>query len=57
VEDGGVRADNRYLRQYNAASPELERPDGRGFGHAPRGGRDGTLDRDVADRTGAEPGR
>jgi hypothetical protein len=37
VEDGGVRADNRYLRQYNAASPMLK--DGHaqelGYGHAP----------------------
>jgi hypothetical protein len=56
VEDGGVRSDNRYLQQYNAASPELERPDGRGFGHAPRGGRDGMLDRDVKDRSGAHSG-
>jgi hypothetical protein len=39
VEDGGVRADNRYLRQYNAASPMLR--DGHeeelGYGHAPAG--------------------
>lgn len=45
VEDGGVRADNRYLRQYNAASPMLK--DGHeeelGYGHAPAGGRDGEL--------------
>ena len=45
VEDGGVRADNRYLRQYNTASPQLEGggAGGRGFGHAPAGGRDGEL--------------
>lgn len=48
VEDGGVRADNRYLAQYNVASQELhDRPEGRGYGHAPAGGRDGAL---------AEPG-
>ena len=45
VEDGGVRADNRYLGQYNAASPMLR--DGHegelGYGHAPAGGRDGEL--------------
>jgi hypothetical protein len=45
VEDGGVRADNRYLRQYNAESSMLK--DGReqelGYGHAPSGGRDGVL--------------
>lgn len=44
VEDGGVRADNRYLAQYNAESPELAaRPEGRGYGHAPAGGEDGAL--------------
>lgn len=52
VEDGGVRGDNRYLRQYNAASPALENGGAaeRGFGHAPAGGRDGEL----AAREGAE---
>jgi hypothetical protein len=44
VEDGGVRGDNRYLRQYNAESAELrERPEGRAYGHAPAGGVDGRL--------------
>jgi hypothetical protein len=37
VEDGGVRGDNAYLRQYNAASPALEDEAGRAFGHAPAG--------------------
>jgi hypothetical protein len=31
---GGVHGDNRYLRQYNARSPELERGYDRGFGWA-----------------------
>jgi hypothetical protein len=45
VENGGVRGDNRYLRQYNAASAALtgDGAGGRGFGHAPVGGSDGTL--------------
>lgn len=42
VEDGGVRGDNRYLRQYNAASPAL------------RGGQ--AYDRSYG-RAGGEPGR
>jgi hypothetical protein len=50
VEDGGVRGDNRYLRQYNASTPEAARPDDRGYGHAPEGGADGTLARDVSER-------
>lgn len=33
-EDGGVRGDNRYLRQYNAHSPELRRGYDRGYGYA-----------------------
>jgi hypothetical protein len=37
VEDGGVRGDNAYLRQYNSASPALKDEDGRAFGHAPAG--------------------
>jgi hypothetical protein len=36
VEDGGVRGDNRYLRQYNAASPALRGGQAydRSYGHA-----------------------
>jgi hypothetical protein len=63
VEDGGVRADNRYLRQYNAASPALEGggEGRRGFGHAPAGAGEGTLTGGTAgpeDRTqeGYNPG-
>ena len=46
VEDGGVRGDTRYLRQYNAQSPML-RGGGydRGYGWAPAGGREGELTR------------
>jgi len=36
---GGIRRDTRYLRQYNAHSPELDRGDDHGFGWAPE--RDG----------------
>lgn len=44
VEDGGVRGDTRYLRQYNANSPML-RGGGydRGYGWAPAGEREGGL--------------
>jgi hypothetical protein len=44
VEDGGVRGDARFLRQYNANSPQL-RGGGydRGFGWAPAGPREGQL--------------
>lgn len=46
VEDGGVRADNEYLRQYNADSPALQAGGGdRGFGHAPAGAGEGELTR------------
>jgi hypothetical protein len=43
VEDGGVRGEAGYLRQYNAESPMLRdgRAEERGFGWAPAGGRDG----------------
>jgi hypothetical protein len=41
VEDGGVRHDTRFLRQYNAASPGLQRGYDRGYGWAPAGGREG----------------
>lgn len=43
VEDGGVRGDASYLRQYNANSPMLRGGGGydRGFGWAPAGHREG----------------
>lgn len=46
VEDGGVRGDVRYLRQYNAESPMLRggRYD-RGYGWAPAGPGEGGLTR------------
>lgn len=37
VEDGGVRGDAQYLRQYNAASPMLRGGYDRGYGWAPAG--------------------
>ena len=41
LEDGGVRGDARYLRQYNAQSPGLDGGShGRGFGWAPAGPRE-----------------
>lgn len=43
VEDGGVRRDTRYLRQYNAASPMLRGGYDRGFGWAPGGRGEGGL--------------
>ncbi|HEU0079690.1 MAG TPA: hypothetical protein VFQ76_18675 [Longimicrobiaceae bacterium] len=50
VENGGVRGDNRYLRQYNAASPALRGAQAydRSYGHAggEPGGRPGQGPRD-----------
>lgn len=47
VENGGVRGDTRYLRQYNSDSPALRGRGGydRGYGWAPAGGREGGLAR------------
>ncbi|HEU0014296.1 MAG TPA: hypothetical protein VFQ45_11465 [Longimicrobium sp.] len=45
VEDGGVRAGNQYLRQYNANSPELRRGYDRGYGWAPGPSGEGRLTR------------
>jgi hypothetical protein len=44
-QGGGVRGDTRFLRQYNANSPELRGGGGydRGFGWAPHGPRDGSF--------------
>ncbi len=41
VQDGGVRGDTRYLRQYNAHSPALRGPYDRGYGWAPAGPHEG----------------
>lgn len=45
VENGGVRHDARFVRQYNANSPGLRTGGGydRGYGWAPHGPRDGTF--------------
>ena len=41
AQDGGVRNDTRFLRQYNAQSPELRGGYDRGYGWAPAGPREG----------------
>ncbi|HEX6037050.1 hypothetical protein [Longimicrobium sp.] len=41
--NGGVRADTRFLRQYNAGSPGLRGGYDRGYGWAPSGPREGEL--------------
>lgn len=54
VQDGGVRGDTRYLRQYNAQSPGLRGAGGydRGYGWAPSGPREGSFTNpDVRGRT------
>ncbi len=57
VEDGGVQGDNRYLRQYNAASPALRGGQAydRSYGHAEgapgRRPGQGPYDRDVYQRS------
>ena len=45
MEDGGVRRDTRYLRQYNSQSPMLRGGGGydRGYGWAPGSPREGEL--------------
>lgn len=51
VEDGSVRRDTRYLRQYNAESPMLREGYERGFGWAPAA----PLERDAAQQLGPAP--
>ena len=43
VQDGGVRNDTRFLRQYNAQSPGLRSGYDRGYGWAPAGRHEGGL--------------
>lgn len=45
VENGGVRGDSEYLRQYNAESPALRQGQHRNYGWAPAGPREGELTR------------